>query len=76
MIVVVFFYKLMPAGVHIPQGIIAGVAVPVQALGVARVGHDGVRLDEAPQRGIVAPGGWRSLGRELWSWECAGRNQE
>ena len=66
----------MPAGVHIPQRIIADVAVPVQALGVARVGDDGVRLGEAGEGGIVAPGGWRSLGRELWSWECAGRDQE
>ena len=40
-------------GVHIPQRIIARVAVPVQALRVARVGHDGVRLGEAPERGVI-----------------------
>ena len=43
----------MPARVRVPHRIIAGVAVPVQALGVARLRHDGVRLDEAPERGVV-----------------------
>ena len=45
----------MPARVRILQRIVAGVAVPVQALRVARAcpersegaGHDGVGLDEA-----------------------------
>ena len=46
----------MPAGVHIPQQIIAGVAIPVQALRVARVGHDGVGLDEAPERRVIVSG--------------------
>ena len=46
----------MPARVHIPHRIIRGVAVPVQGLRVARVGHDGVRLDEAPERGVVVAG--------------------
>ncbi len=46
----------MPAGVHIPQRIIAGVAVPVQTLRVARVGDDGVGLDEAPERGVIVSG--------------------
>ena len=46
----------MPAGVRIPQRIVADVAVAVQALRGARAcpersegsRHDGVRLDEAP----------------------------
>ena len=46
----------MPAGVHIPQRIIAGVAVPVQALGIARVGDDGVGLGEAPERRVIVSG--------------------
>ncbi len=53
---IIIFYELMPAGVHIPQWIIADIAVPVQALRVARVGDDGVGLDEAGERGVVAPG--------------------
>ena len=46
----------MPARVHIPQRIIADIAVPVQALRVARVGHDGVGLDEAGERGVIVSG--------------------
>jgi hypothetical protein len=37
----------MPARVGIPQRIVARVAVPIQALRVARVGHDGVGLGKA-----------------------------
>ncbi len=46
----------MPAWVNIPQRIIAGVTVPVQALRVARVGHDGVGLDEAGEREVIVSG--------------------
>ena len=46
----------MPAWVNIPQRIIAGIAVPVQALGIARVGDDGVGLDEAPDGGVIVSG--------------------
>jgi len=37
----------VPARVHIPQRVVARVAVVVQALRVARVGHNRVGLDEA-----------------------------
>jgi len=37
----------MPAGVRIPQRIVAHIAVPVQALRVAGRGDDGVGLGEA-----------------------------
>ena len=43
----------MPARVGIPQRIVARVAVAVQALRVARVGHDGVGLDEAGAARVV-----------------------
>ncbi len=46
----------MPARIRIPHRIVAHIAVPVQALGVARVGHDGVGLDEAPERRVVVAG--------------------
>ncbi len=46
----------MPARVRIPYRIVAGIAVPVQALGGARVRHDGVRLDEAGEHGVVVAG--------------------
>ena len=54
--VIVSFHKFMPAGVHISQRIIACIAVPVQALGVARVGHDGVGLGEAGEGGVIVSG--------------------
>ena len=46
----------MPAGVHIPQRIIADVTVPVQALRGSRVGHNGIRLGEAPDGGVIVSG--------------------
>ena len=46
----------MPARVRIPHRIIRGVAVPVQALRVARIGYDGVGLDEAGESGVVVAG--------------------
>ena len=56
----------MPAGVCIPQRIIADIAVPVQALRVARVRHDGVGPDKAPERGVVAPGdGVNQIARDV-----------
>jgi len=63
----------MPARVRIPHRIVSGVAVPVQALRVAGIGHDGVRLDEAG--GCV----WECGGVGVWGcgpwlcgWEGAG----
>ncbi len=50
------FRNTMPARIRIPHRIIAHIAVPVQALRVARVRHDGVGLDEAPERGVVVAG--------------------
>ena len=46
----------MPAGVRIPQRIIADIAVPVQGLRVARPRHNDVGLDEAPEHGVVVAG--------------------
>ena len=46
----------VPARVRVPQRIVRGIAVPVQGLRVARVRHDGVGLDEAPEHRVVAPG--------------------
>ncbi len=50
------FRNTMPARVRIPHRIVAHIAVPVQALRVARIGHDGVRLDEAPERRVIVAG--------------------
>ncbi len=43
----------MPAGVGIPQRIVARVAIAVQALRVARVGHHGVGLGKAGEGRVV-----------------------
>ena len=64
--VVVTVLEYMPAGVGISQGIVARVAVAVQVLRVARVGHNRVGLGEAAYRGVVVVGagaGAMRLGR-------------
>ena len=60
----------MPARVRIPQRIVTHIGIPVQALRVARIGHDGVGLGKAPE----GEGGVAGLaGRGLCGWEGAGR---
>ncbi len=51
-----FENQVMPARVRVPHRVVVHVAVPVQALRVARLRHNRIRLDEAPEYGVVAPG--------------------
>ena len=46
----------MPARVRVPHRVVVHVAVPVQALRVARLRHDGVGLDEAGEGGVIVAG--------------------
>jgi len=46
----------VPAGIDVAQGIVVNVGIPVEGLRVSRLGHDGVRLQEAAQDGIVEAG--------------------
>ena len=46
----------MPARIPIPQRIVPHIAVPVQALRVARRGHYRVGLQETAERGVVISG--------------------
>lgn len=43
----------MPRGVGIFERIVQDIAVPVQAAGVAGLGHNRIRLREPAQRGVV-----------------------
>jgi len=63
----------MPARVHIPQRIIPHIAVPVQALRVARGGDDGVGLGEAGESEGARRrrGEWAALAG-LCGWQGAG----
>ena len=45
----------MPAGVRVPHRGVVDVRVAVQVLRAPRLGHDGVRLDEAAYRRVVPP---------------------
>lgn len=44
---------IMPRRVRVPQRVVQGVRVAIQALRVAQLGHDAVGLDEAPDGGVV-----------------------
>jgi hypothetical protein len=43
----------MPASIHIAQGIVVNIRIPVQRLRVPRLGHDGIRLQEAAQGRVI-----------------------
>ena len=43
----------MPRRVGVSERIVQDIAVPVQAAGVAGLGHDRIRLREAAQRSVV-----------------------
>ena len=45
----------MPTGIRIPERIVERIRVPIQALRIPRVQHEGIRLQEPSQRGIVLP---------------------
>ena len=42
--------------IRVPQGVVQSIGVPVERLNSARPGHKDVRLQEAPQGGIIPPG--------------------
>ena len=46
----------MPTRVIVPQRVVEHITVAVQRLGIARLGDDGVGLDEAGQGGVVVAG--------------------
>jgi hypothetical protein len=41
------------AGIRLAQRVVVNIRIPVQHLGIPRLGHDGIRLQEAAQRGII-----------------------
>ena len=47
---------VVPRRVIVPQRVVEHITVPVQGLRVARLGDDGVGLDEAAQGGVVGAG--------------------
>jgi len=46
----------MPRGVRVAQGVVVDIRIPVQRLRVPRLRHQGVRLQEATERGIIKAG--------------------
>jgi len=46
----------VPTRVIVPQRVVEHIGVAVQHLGIARLGDDGVGLDEATQGGVVVAG--------------------
>jgi hypothetical protein len=40
-------------GVGVAQGVVVDIRIPVQRLRVPRLGHDGIRLEEATQGGVI-----------------------
>ena len=45
--------RIMPTRIRIPERIIEHIRIPVETLRIGRAGHKRIRLDEAPQRGVV-----------------------
>ncbi len=45
----------MPRRIGVPQRIPEYIRVPIQRLRIPRLRHDRVRLDEPPQRRVIAP---------------------
>jgi hypothetical protein len=43
----------VPAGIRVAQRVAVNVGVTIERLRVPRLGHDGIRLQEAAQRGII-----------------------
>ncbi len=45
----------MPTGIRIPEWIVERIRIPIEALRIPRVRHEGIRLQEPSQRGIILP---------------------
>jgi hypothetical protein len=43
----------MTAGIGVAQWVVVNIRIPVQRLRVPGLGHDGIRLQEAAQRGVI-----------------------
>jgi hypothetical protein len=46
----------MPPGIGVAQGVVVNVRVTIERLWVPGLGHDGIRLQEAAQGGVVEAG--------------------
>lgn len=45
--------RLVPTRIRVHDRIVVSVAIPIERLWISRLGHDGIRLDEAAQLRIV-----------------------